>query len=166
MANKSKHKHQKSFTHSWTFFSPSTKPKGMWEFVFQNKITSLKPGALESSKGTGTLAVWNPALTPHLSWSQRGLWMHLVLIRIKQETASREATSQILFTVSFMLRVHRRKIITLKSITDFPVEKHHLVMLFTQKKKGEIDNLVNIDRVEYHKINHNAFWLLRKVDFS
>lgn len=61
------------------------------------------------------------------------------------------------FSVSFMLRVHRRKIITLKSITDFPVENHHLVILFTKEEKGERDNLVNIDCVECHKINHEAF---------
>lgn len=77
--------------------------------------------------------------------------MHLVLIKIKQERASREANSQIFFTVSFMLRVHRRKIITLKSINDFPVEKHHLVILFTKEEKGKIDNLVNIDWVEYYR---------------
>lgn len=85
--------------------------------------------------------------------------MHLDLIKIKQETASREANSQIFFTVSFMLRNHKKKKkkkITLKSITDFPVEKHHVVILFTDEEKGEVDNLVNTAWVGCHKINYKA----------
>ena len=93
--------------------------------------------------------------------------MHLDLIKIKQEMASREANSQILFTVSFMLRNHTHtKKITLKSITDFPVEKHHVVILFTDEEKGEVDNLVNTAWVGCHKINYKALWLLSKVYLS
>ena len=67
-----------------------------------------------------------------------------------------------------MLRVHKKKkiIITLKSITDFPVEKHHVVILFTDEEKGEVDNLVNTAWIGCHKINYKALWLLSKVDLS